>query len=293
MKLIVDSGSTKTDWAFAKSKSDVITACSKGINPVVQDKNEIDGIFSYELMPFIHEKGIEKKEIDSVFFYGAGCTTSKAPVLLSIIKKTFCDASVVVVESDLLGAARSLCGKSKGIAAILGTGANSCYYDGEKILSSTPALGYILGDEGSGAVLGRNFINGILKGWLPKEICENFLLETKMTVADIIDGVYRSKCPNRFLASMSKFIANHIADYCELDDLVVRNFNDFIRLNILPYLQDDSIKCMYGQCCPKVNAVGSVAFYYKSELQRAMKNYGLECGHITKSPLVGLIDYHF
>lgn len=293
MKLIVDSGSTKTDWAFAKSKSDVIIACSRGINPVVQDKSEIEKTFSCELMPFMRENGIEENNISSVFFYGAGCTAVKTPVLTSIIGGHFQNASVVKVESDLLGAARSLCGRNKGIAAILGTGANSCCYDGEKIVSKIPALGYILGDEGSGAVLGRNFINGILKGWLPKEIREAFMSETKMTVADILERVYHSKCPNRFLASMSEFIANHIGDYCELEDLVVENFDNFIRINILPYLRNESIKWMHGQCCPKINAVGSVAFYYKSQLQRAMKHYGLVIGHIKKSPLSGLVDYHF
>ena len=159
---------------------------------------------------------------------------------------------------------------------------NSCYYDGEGIKEHTPALGYILGDEGSGAVLGRNFINGILKGTLSRELRDVFFDEYHTSQADIINKVYHSAMPNRFLASLSKFILPHIDDE-SLEALVVRNFENFIISNIRNY----------SEAKPVINAVGSVAFLYRKQLEQAAMLQGYELGKILKSPLEGLLDYHF
>lgn len=290
MKLIVDSGSTKTDWAFTGSAAQYTVVNTHGINPVVQNEEEIDDILRNELEKAACSHDINTQDVDGIFFYGAGCTPEKVHTVKNVLARHFPNATLIEVESDLLGAARALCGRNEGIAAILGTGANSCLYDGEKIIAHTPALGFILGDEGSGAVLGKKFMNGILKGWLPQQLCDNFLKETGLTMADIIDKVYHDAMPNRFLASTSEFISRNIGSYSALENIVEENFEDFIRINIFPY-----------RCCAtnnnanaqRINAVGSIAYYYKPYLVKAAQELGMEIGTITKSPLTGLIRFHF
>lgn len=295
MKLIVDSGSTKTDWAFVLSSSDSKSVSTRGINPVVQTSEQIKEILNTELLLGVSNVAISVDDIDEIFYYGAGCIPEKSDVLKSALMPIFPNASVVEIESDLLGAARAMCGHESGVAAILGTGANSCLFDGHEIVWHTPALGYILGDEGSGAVLGRKFINGILKGWLPTDICRLFMLETGLTVADIINNVYHQTSPNRFLASMSVFIAKHIDECKALDDLVVHNFEDFIRINLLPYFsvhEEYSTAHSNAELPREFSAVGSIAYHYNAQLAKAANKYGLNVAKIIKSPLQDLVKYH-
>jgi N-acetylglucosamine kinase-like BadF-type ATPase len=185
MKLIADSGATKTDWCIGKSPTDCRIIQTQGINPFHQSEEHIRMVLSEELLPQLKKE----ESITHIHFYGAGCTPEKA-ILLKGILLTFFPQAEISVESDLLGAARSLCGKEKGIACILGTGSNSCEYDGEKIVSNVSPLGYILGDEGSGAVLGKRLVGDCLKRQLPEAICQAFLKETRLSPAEIIDKVY-------------------------------------------------------------------------------------------------------
>lgn len=282
MKLIVDSGSTKTDWCFAESSDVYVLVHTDGINPVVQSYDEILSVVQEQMLPRAKQQSLDLASLEEVYFYGAGCTPELLSVVENALRVTVGEKPSVYVDSDLLAAARALCGTDSGIACILGTGSNSCYYDGEEIKEHTPALGYILGDEGSGAVLGRNFINGILKGTLSQNLRDEFLEEYQTSQADIIDKVYHSATPNRFLASLSKFILSHIDDDC-LETLVVRNFENFIISNIRNY----------SEAKPVINAVGSVAFLYRKQLEQAAMSQGYELGKILKSPLEGLLDYHF
>lgn len=282
MKLIVDSGSTKTDWCFAELSDVYVLVQTDGINPVVQSYDEILSVVQEQMLPRAKQQSLDLVSLDEVYFYGAGCTPELRPVVEKALRVAVGEKPSVYVDSDLLAAARALCGTDSGIACILGTGSNSCYYDGERIQEHTPALGYILGDEGSGAVLGRNFINGILKGTLSQNLRDEFLEEYQTSQADIIDKVYHSATPNRFLASLSKFILSHIDDDC-LETLVVRNFENFIISNIRNY----------SEAKPIINAVGSVAFLYRKQLKHAAMLQGYELGKILKSPLEGLLDYHF
>lgn len=282
MKLIVDSGSTKTDWCFAESSDVYVLVHTDGINPVVQSYDEILSVVQEQMLPRAKQQPLDLASLDEVYFYGAGCTPELRSVVEKALRVVVGEKPSVYVDSDLLAAARALCGTDSGIACILGTGSNSCYYDGERIQEHTPALGYILGDEGSGAVLGRNFINGILKGTLSQNLRDEFLEEYQTSQADIIDKVYHSATPNRFLASLSKFILSHIDDDC-LETLVVRNFENFIISNIRNY----------SEAKPIINAVGSVAFLYRKQLKHAAMLQGYELGKILKSPLEGLLDYHF
>ena len=187
----------------------------------------------------------------------------------------------VEVYSDLMAAARALCGHEAGIACILGTGANSCLYDGEQIQQNTPALGFILGDEGSGSVLGRMFLNGIFKNPKLAALRDKYLEETHQTQADIIKKVYNEPMANRFLATTSPFIIEHL-DNPTLRQLVIDNFRQFFRANIVPYQRKDL----------PVHFIGSMAHHYSTLLAEAAEAEGFLLGNIMKSPMEGLITYH-
>ena len=272
MILIADSGSTKTDWAVGPLK----IHSTQGINPIHQSEDVILRVIRDELLP-----NIDANEVCSVFFYGSGVRPELEPVMENILRDVFPQAETVEAHSDMLGAARSVCGRNEGIASILGTGANSCLYDGNGIVANTPALGYILGDEGSGAVLGRRFLNALYKGTLSKEIVSDFEAETGLTMAAVIDRVYRQPLANRFLATLSEFIHRHL-DNEAVRQIVISNFVDFFQKNIVPYDRRDL----------PVSFVGSIAWHYQRELREAAAAEGFAVGTIMKSPLDGLKVFH-
>ena len=271
MILIADSGSTKTDWTLI-SPADRTTIHTEGINPVHQSEDDIRTILRTISPP--------PSDLSRIFFYGSGCTPVHIPVVQRLLAEAFPQTGIEV-QSDLLGAARALCGHSPGIACILGTGANSCLYDGSQIVRNTPPMGYILGDEGSGAVLGRNLLNALYKGLLPAALLAAFEQETGFTLSDVIRRVYREPMPSRFLASLSPFISRHI-DTPELSHLVVDSFRRFFRNNIMAYEASQL----------PVHFVGSIAWYYRSLLAEAAAAEGFRIGRISQSPMSGLIDYH-
>ena len=287
MILIADSGSTKTDWALAPSPSPVSSDSSlftlhpslfttQGINPFHQDRTVIAGILRQELLPQLNPE-----EVDCVCFYGSGVRPELEPVMILILKEAFPQARQVEAHSDLLGAARALCGHNYGIASILGTGANSCLYDGSRIIANTPALGYILGDEGSGGVMGKLFLHELYKGVLSEKIRSEFEREYSLTMADVIQRVYREPMPNRFLASLAPFIHRHLSDPA-IHQLVIGNFRDFFRYNIRPYGLSDM----------PVSFVGSIASHFRDQLAEAAQAEGFKVGTIMKSPIEGLLRYH-
>jgi len=277
MKLIADSGSTKTDWAVVNGGNTVCRIVTQGINPVHQTRKEIEQILSCGLVPHLDGCGIS-----GIYFYGAGCLGSRTGMMREILAGiTGCAATKTEVTSDLTGAARALCGNRQGIACILGTGANSCVFDGEKITANIPPLGYILGDEGSGAVLGRMFLNALLRGRLPAEMREDYLSQTGLTYEDIINKVYRQPMANRFLASASIYIGNHIRN-AALQKIVKDNFRNFFRNNIAGYGRQDLA----------VGAVGGIAYCYHELLAEVAGEEGFVMGRILKSPMDGLIRFH-
>lgn len=293
VRLIVDSGSTKTDWCFAMPDGKFVRINTSGINPAVQAPDIIEGILNNELLPSLTTQAINRNDVVEIYYYGAGCTPDRQPIMRNMLIRTFSSSKTIEVNSDLLAAARALCLRKEGIACILGTGANSCLYDGANIIAQTPALGYILGDEGSGAVLGRNFLNGILKGWLPIELRNLFMSEWQLNVSDIIEKVYREPSPNRFMASITRFIASNMDNYPQLADMVVRNFETFIDVNIQPYLKERTRENVDENAKKiAINAVGSIAFYFNHQLECAANNRGLVVGRIVKSPMQGLVEYH-
>ncbi|MCR4836204.1 MAG: ATPase [Bacteroidaceae bacterium] len=278
MILIADSGSTKTDWTFVDDGALVKRVSTQGINPVHQSREFIlDEVLKAELLPQIRE---EQTRLH-IYFYGAGCVGRWAEAVRSALAEVFPEASDIAVESDLLGAARAVCGRREGLAAILGTGANSCLYDGRKIVGNIPPLGYILGDEGSGAVLGRMFLNAIFKGALPAEMRDDYLSWAGLSYADVIEKVYRQPLANRFLANTSRYIYNHLAN-SELRGLVKENFRAFFSNNI----------ARYGRQELPLGAVGSVAFVYRELLSEVATEEGYVLADVYKSPMEGLVKYH-
>jgi N-acetylglucosamine kinase-like BadF-type ATPase len=275
MILIADSGSTKTDWAL-QSADGFAQFHTQGINPFHQERTVIAEILSRELLP-----QLDADAVSSVCFYGSGVRPELEDVMASLLQAAFPQAKQVSAHSDLLGAARALCGHNYGIASILGTGANSCLYDGKAIVQNTPALGYILGDEGSGGVLGKHFLHELYKGVLSKDIRSEFEREYGLTMADVIQRVYREPMPNRFLASLAPFIHRHLSDDA-VKQIVINNFRDFFRYNIRPY----------GHPEMPVSFVGSIAWHFRAQLAEAAKLEGFAVGTILRSPIEGLIEYH-
>lgn len=281
MQLIVDSGSTKTDWCFVDGAGNTTVVRTSGINPSTQSSAEIAAVLEGELCGLMSEKNICLDSLKHIHFYGAGCTETSSVLVENCLEKVFGEGVNISVGSDMLGAAKALCGNKYGVACILGTGANSCVYDGNNIVAQTPALGYILGDEGSGAVLGRLFVNALFKGRLPEWLRDKFQEEYGLTVSDIIYNVYKKPSANRFLASFSKFIKENIG--CEsLERIVIENFCDFIKNNIEPY----------GLLEKKINAIGSIAYFFKEQLYAAAGKCGYEIGLVVRSPLEELVKFH-
>ena len=276
MMLIADSGSTKTDWCVILDNTPIKRIGTKGLNPFFQSEEEIQQELTHSLLPQLPEG-----TIDSVYFYGAGCTPEKAPTLRRAIADSLPIVGNIKAYSDMLAAARGLCGREAGITCILGTGSNSCFYDGKEIVNHISPLGFILGDEGSGAVLGKLLVGDILKNQLSPAIKEAFLKQFDLTVPEIIDRVYRQPFPNRFLASRSPFIAQHLEEP-GIRQLVLGSFIAFLRRNVMQY--------DYTQY--PAHFIGSVAHCYKEILQEAAQETGIRIGKILQSPMEGLIQYH-
>ena len=278
MILIADSGSTKVHWCLMTASGQSSDVRTDGINPDFQTVEQIQTCLTDQLLPQL-AKWLWAGTITHVFFYGAGCTTEKKVLVEQALSAVFKKAEVFVA-SDMLGAARGLLGHKAGVACILGTGSGSCFYNGETIEWCVPSLGFILGDEGSGAVLGKRLVSDLLKNQLGDDLKEAFFKEFETSMADIIDKVYRQPLPNRFLAKLSKFCADHIDDP-RIHALVYDHFVQFIRRNLVQYKTDRPIAF-----------VGSIAYYYKPILEEAMKAEGLPIGIILQDPIEGLKAYH-
>lgn len=281
MILIADSGSTKTDWAVLGTMvSTTVRVGTQGINPILFTDEQIDSVLQVELLPKLLEAGISSELVQQVFFYGAGCAGTSACRVSERLALYFPKAQIAA-GSDLLGAARAVLGHEEGIACILGTGANSCVYDGERITSHIPPLGYILGDEGSGAVLGRNFLNGILKGWLPSTLRDAYFSESGQNDEDIIERVYRQPLANRYLATIVPFIYRHLNEPA-LSLLVEDNFEAFFQFNVLRYsTPSHRLACVGGMTVP-----------FKDILQKVAHRHGFDLIRVLRSPIEGLVLYH-
>lgn len=271
MKAIADSGSTKCEWIFGDGDR-ILRLRTAGINAVQQSPDAIRAVLA-ELPPL---DGVEELR-----FYGAGCGDSfpeASAVLRRELAARFGPGTAIGLGSDLLGAARALFGRGEGIACILGTGSNSCHCRGGEIVANVPPLGYVLGDEGSGAVLGRNLVNGIFKGAIP--LREEFLRTFALTYAGLIRRVYREPAANRFLASFAPFIRAHL-DCAPVREMVVRSFGEFAARNLSGY-----------PAGLPVAFVGGVAAHFEEPLREAKAAAGREVVRIVCSPAEELWKYH-
>ena len=277
MLLIADSGSTKTEWSLVRKDGETFSLFTQGINPFYQTDEQIASILRHELLDNIEWGSVLLEE---ACFYGAGVRPEMKPRIIRLLAEVL-HVEHITVDSDLVGAARALFGHDEGIACILGTGSNSGLYDGRDVVANTPPLGYILGDEGSGAVLGKLFLGALFKGLMPSDMREDYERQTGQAVADVIEAVYRKPLPNRYLAHTSEYILQHI-DVPEVSELVIDSFRQFFRRNLTQYHPKD---------LPD-RAVGSVASYYSKWLTLAAAQEGYIIDRILKNPMLGLIEFH-
>jgi len=275
MILIADSGSTKTEWVLIDGKKRE-TFFTMGLNPFFADEE-----FVAEELQKNFPQEADKDKVKRVYFYGAGCSSEeRCSVIRNGLSKVFTKAELFV-HHDILGAAAGLFGDGEGIAIILGTGSNSCVYDGKDIVANIPALGYILGDEGSGAFFGLQLVKDFLNKEMPAALMKSFEEEYSLTREYILDRVYKKPFPNRFLASFAPFLSRNISNEY-ITGLITNGFDLFFRRHVLPYDNYASYK---------LGSVGSVGYFLSPLLKEVAKKYGFGDIKILKSPMEGLIDY--
>lgn len=276
MILIADSGASKTDWRILNADGGIEQAQSIGYNPYYQPIEQFDQEVREVLVPQV------KHRVEKIFYYGTGCSSDKNRQMIRMaLERYFTDAHIEVWH-DLLAAARALCGEDPGIACILGTGSNSCYYDGVRIVENVTSLGYVLGDEGSGAWMGKKIVADYLRKDLPEKLWDYFKKRFPMDRDEILSRVYSQEMPSRFLGSFSHFIFQHLKEpYCY--KLVYDGFSEFMEKNVMRYEKYDELK---------VHFVGSVAFYFSDILRQVANDKGITVKNILESPIAGLTLYH-
>jgi glucosamine kinase len=274
--LIADSGATKCEWCLLYGKKKKILN-TQGISPYFLDSSEIQQIIKTELVP-----ALGKRQIDKIYFYGTGCAgPANKKIVYQAIEQVF-SISEIHVDHDLMGAAIALCGSSRGIVCNLGTGSFSCYFDGKKILKSIPGLGYVLGDEGSGAYLGKKVLQHYLYGIFDEELRNKFDEKYRTTALEILAQVYKKPFPNRYLASFAIFLAENRGHYM-IENIIEDGINDFFFVHLSRF--EESRKAA-------VHFVGGVADGFRDVLQDLALCYGLKIGRILKKPMDGLILFH-
>ncbi len=274
--LIADSGSTKCEWCMLSGGRKKILE-TQGLSPYFLSREQIVQVLIRELMP-----GLGNRKFDRVFFYGTGCASTENKTLVHRAIKQVFPTAEVEVDHDLKGAARALCGESKAIACILGTGSNSCYFDGRKIVKNSPGLGYVLGDEGSGAYLGKKVLQHYLYHTFDEELRYKFDAKYVTTPAEILDAVYKKPLPNRYLASFAIFLAENRGHYM-IENIIEDGLNDFFYIHLCKYRESWT---------HPVHFVGSVAFGFRDVVKQLCDAYEFELGRILQKPMDGLIGYH-
>jgi len=276
--LLADSGATKCEWCLAETKKRTKTVFTQGISPYFLSTPQIETIIRTELLPNFKKV----PPIEAVYYYGTGCSN---PENVKIVKKAITNSfpgSEVQVGTDLLGAARALCGDEKGIACILGTGSNSCYYNGKKIVKNSPGLGYVLGDEGSGAYLGRKVLQYFLYNTFDEELRYKFDAKYATTNMEILENVYKKPLPNRYLASYTLFLAENRGHYM-IENIIEDGLNDFFFSHLCKYTESWTMP---------IHFVGGVSFAFSDIIKDLCHSYEFEMGTILKNPMEGLIQYH-
>lgn len=275
--IIADSGSTKTDWRIISNDQEIGVISTIGFNPVLTNTE----LIIKELAPVFADNSLNQS-VEAIHYYGAGCwNVDSCSVVLKALASIFPTAEINVTN-DLLGAARAVCGHEAGIACILGTGANSCLYDGKKIVDNIPALGFIMGDEGSGAYLGKRLLQSYFYRALPKEIAEKLTATHAISKKIMLEQVYYNKGGNRYLASFAKFLIRE-KEHPFVKQLITDSFDIFIKRQLLKYENTTEYP---------IHFIGSIAYFLKDILSDTLATNGLQLGKIIKQPIEGLVDFH-
>ena len=276
IKLIADSGATKAEWCLldGKKRKTVIT---QGISPYFLNTEQITSLLQQELLP-----RLKNVRVDEVFYYGTGCANPENVRSVRNAIRRVLPGSKIEVTHDLMAAARALCGREKGIACILGTGSNSCYYDGKKMVKNSTGLGYVLGDEGSGAYLGKKVVQYYLYGTFDEELRGRFDATYVTTPTEILESVYKKPLPNRYLAGYAGFLAENRGHYM-IENIIEDGLNDFFFNHLCKYREVWKLP---------VHFAGGVAFGFKDVLQHLCDSYEFELGTVLKNPMQGLVTYH-
>jgi N-acetylglucosamine kinase-like BadF-type ATPase len=276
IKLIADSGSTKTEWCLIKNKAKTLFT-TQGMSPYFVNEAQAEQILSTEVIPTL-----KRNKIDEIFFYGTGCKNpANIQMFRKVFKKMFAGAKITV-DNDLSGAAKGLCGDEKGIACILGTGSNSCFYNGKKIVKNSPGLGFILGDEGSGAYLGKKVIQHYLYRIFDTELMENFDAAYQTTDNEILESVYKKPLPNRYLASFVGFLVKNRGHYM-IENIIEDGINDFFFTHVTRYQESTKFP---------IHFTGGIAYGFREVVEQLCINYHLQPGNFLRTPMEGLIKYH-
>ena len=277
MILIADSGSTKTEWCVINNEKETKIFQTIGFNPYFVTENIVKEELNKNLLPFVNAHLIEH-----LYFYGAGCSTPDKNLVLQSPLEDFFRNAKVEVEHDLDGAARSLCGRQKGIACILGTGSNSCLYDGKSVVENVSSVGYMFGDEGGGVYVGKMLISDYLRNEMPADIRQKFEEMYPYRFDHILNAVYKEAFPNRFLASFTHFMSKNI-EHPYVIKLMSDSFDKFFKYQVSHYT---------GYTELPVNATGSIAFYFINILKDVAAKWDVKLGKVIRTPMEGLIEYH-
>lgn len=274
--LIADSGSTKCEWRLVSARK-ASSFFTQGMSPYFLNASQMENVIESEL-----KSQMKKVKVEAVHFYGTGNKDPRnARVIAGVLKKTFAGAEITV-DHDLFGASRALCQHEPGIACILGTGSNSCYYNGRKIVRNSPGLGYVLGDEGSGAYLGKKVIQYYLYDIFDKELKEKFAAKYHLDAPAILEQVYQKPLPNRFLASFTVFLSDNRGHFM-IENIIEDGINDFFYNHVSRYPESSRYP---------VHFTGSIAYYFKDVVLALCEWYGMKAGQILKSPMEGLVRFH-
>lgn len=276
MQLIVDSGSTKTIWCLVDNGVLVQEISTTGMNPYISSSEMIQAIVELEVVSQLSHSP------DAIYFYGAGCSTIEHQSLIKQSLRRINNTAQIEVHHDLLAVARALCQHQVGIVVILGTGSNSCLYNGKDIIKNTPSLGYILGDEGSGSFIGKTFLADLFYDVVPSEIKTAFVENYPNELNYYLNKIYKEPNANAFLASFCTWLSNHRSnDY--LHQLIINAFSLFIDKHIDPY----------GiELTNTINSNGSIAYFFENEWKEVILQKGYKVGNMEQNPISGLIKYH-
>jgi glucosamine kinase len=276
MIIIADSGGSKIDWRLLKKNGTIAQANSPGFNPYYQPLHHLITIVEEHLVPKVDEA------VEKIFYYGTGVSSEKNQIVIQDAFAKYWPNARIEIGWDLLAAARALCGTERGIACILGTGSNSCLYDGEKIIDNVANLGWILADEGSGTYIGKQFIFDYFRKNMPEKLAQQFQQRFPFSREEVLEKVYQGEKPGAFLASFSKFIFQHLKEpYCY--QLIYNSFADFYQNNVMKYENYQNTK---------VHFTGSVAFYFSDVLRQVANDKGITVKNILEGPIAGLTLYH-